>query len=93
MAAVQDGVQHNLKKLQEQEADSVRRISEIERRLVDKVEGLVQGRVDEKMDQRLDAVESAVKTTLDQKLEAEVRCVSWAGSLGVVVVFLCRVSF
>ncbi len=71
-AAIEDGLQHNLRKLQESETDSVRRITEIERRLVDTVGNLVTNKVDERMDSRLNAVENSVKRTLDRKLEAEV---------------------
>ena len=70
LPAIEDGLQHNLRKLQESETDSVRRITEIERRLVDTVGNLVTNKVDERMDSRLNAVENSVKRTLDRKLEA-----------------------
>jgi uncharacterized alpha-E superfamily protein len=77
VTAVNDALQNNIKKLQEQDNNNVHRIIELETKLHMKVENDVNAKVsdvvDQTLEQRLEQIEQVMHDKFDVKLQEEVR--------------------
>jgi hypothetical protein len=94
-AAVNDALQNNIKKLQEQDNNNVHRIIELETKLHMKVENDVNSKVSDVVDQtlehRLEQIEQIMHDKFDMKLQEEVQSVFGGVIIDCVVRITCVV--